>query len=166
MDALNQRFETLLASGASPQELDEVVFEMDRVMFEANEAAQAFEVNAFQNQFGNDFKLDVFSNEEFIQTKESFIFDTNQYSNEWKEATQVGLVPIFELDGSVSRFEKDQADIEWQVRDNQYEQQFAEQFPEIYQAEKKAEEIAIQAEQERKIISTRLNEAKESGAFR
>ena len=164
MDALNQRFETLLASGASPQELDEVVFEMDRVMFEANEAAQAFEVNAFQNQFGNDFKLDVFSNEEFIQTKESFIFDTNQYSNEWKEATQVGLVPIFELDGSVSRFEKDQADIEWQVRDNQYEQQFAEQFPEIYQAEKKAEEIAIQAEQERKIIATRLNEAKESGA--
>ena len=41
----------------------------------------------------------------------------------WKEANQVGLVPIFELDGSVSRFEKNQADIEWQVRDNQYEQQ-------------------------------------------
>ena len=164
MEALNQRFETLLASGASPQELDEVVFEMDRVMFEANEAAQAFEVNSFQNQFGNDFKLDVFSNEEFIQTKESFIFDTNQYSNEWKEASQIGLVPIFELDGSVSRFEKDQADIEWQVRDNQYEQQFAEQFPEIYQAEKRAEEIALQAEQERKIITARLNEAKQSGA--
>ena len=164
MEALNQRFETLLASGASPQELDEVVFEMDRVMFEANQAAQAFEVNSFQNQFGNDFKLDVFSNEEFIQTKESFIFDTNQYSNEWKEASQIGLVPIFELDGSVSRFEKDQADIEWQVRDNQYEQQFAEQFPEIYQAEKRAEEIALQAEQERKIITARLNDAKQSGA--
>ena len=164
MEALNQRFETLLASGASTQELDEVVFEMDRVMFEANEAAQAFEVNSFQNQFGNDFKLDVFSNEEFIQTKESFIFDTNQYSNEWKEASQIGLVPIFELDGSVSRFEKDQADIEWQVRDNQYEQRFAEQFPEIYQAEKRAEEIALQAEQERKIITARLNDAKQSGA--
>ena len=164
MEALNQRFETLLASGASTQELDEVVFEMDRVMFEANQAAQAFEVNSFQNQFGNDFKLDVFSNEEFIQTKESFIFDTNQYSNEWKEASQIGLVPIFELDGSVSRFEKDQADIEWQVRDNQYEQRFAEQFPEIYQAEKKAEEIALQAEQERKIITARLNDAKQSGA--
>ena len=164
MDALNQRFETLLSSGASPQELDEVVFEMDRVMFEANETAQAFELNSFQNQFGNDFKLDVFSNEEFIQTKESFIFDTNQYSNEWKEASQVGLIPIFELDGSVSRFEKDQADTEWQVRDNQYEQQFAKQFPEIYQAEKKAEEIALQAEQERKIFTARLNEAKKSGA--
>ena len=74
------------------------------------------------------------------------------------------MVPIFELDGSVSRFEKDQADIEWQVRDNQYEQQFAEQFPEIYQAEKRAEEIALQAEQERKIITARLNEAKQSGA--
>ena len=164
MEALNQRFETLLASGASSQELDEVVFEMDKVMFEANEAAQAFEVATFQNQFGNEFKLDVFSNEEFIQTKESFIFDTNQYSNEWKEANQIGLVPVFELDGSVSRFEKDQADIEWQVRDNQYEQQFAEQFPEIFKAEKKAEEIALQAEQERKIISARLNEAKQSGA--
>ena len=164
MDALNQRFETLLASGASTQELDEVIFEMDKVIFEAKETAQIFEVNAFQNQFGNDFKLDVFSNEEFIQTKESFIFDTNQYSNEWKEASQIGLVPIFELDGSVSRFEKDQADIEWQVRDNQYEQQFAKQFPEIYQAEKRAEEIALQAEQERKIITARLNEAKQSGA--
>ena len=107
MEALNQRFETLLASGASSQELDEVVFEMDKVMFEANEAARLFEVAAFQNQFGNEFKLDVFSNEEFIQTKESFIFDTNQYSNEWKEARQIGLVPVFELDGSKSRFEKD-----------------------------------------------------------
>ena len=93
----------------------------------------------------------MFSNEEFLQTKESFIFDTNKYSNEWKEANQVGLVPIFELDGSVSRFEKDQADIEWQVRDNQYEQRFAEQFPEIYQAEK-AEEIALQAEQGEKLL--------------
>ena len=164
MEALNQRFETLLASGASTQELDEVVFEMDRVMFEANEAAQAFEVAAFQNQFGNDFKLDVFSNEEFIQTKESFLFDTIQYSNEWKEANQVGLVPIFELDGSVSRFEKEEANIEWQVRDNQYEQQFAEQFPEIYQAEKKAEELGQLAESERKFITTQLNEAKDRGA--
>ena len=74
MENLNQRFENFLASGASTQELDEVIFEMDRVMFEANEAAQAFEVAAFQNQFGNDFKLDVFSNEEFLQTKESFIW--------------------------------------------------------------------------------------------
>ena len=30
MEVLNQRFETLLASGASSQELDEVVFEMDQ----------------------------------------------------------------------------------------------------------------------------------------
>lgn len=164
MEALNQRFETLLESGASSQELDEIVFEMDKVMFEANEAAQAFEVAAFQNQFGNDFKLDVFSNEEFLQTKESFIFDTNQYSNEWKEATQVGLVPIFELDGSVSRFEKDQADIEWQVRDNQYEQQFAEQFPELYQAEKRVEELALQADQEATLLYSRVDEAIQAGA--
>ena len=164
MEALNQRFETLLATGASPQELDEVIFEMDKVMFEANEAAQAFEINEFQNQFGNDFKLDVFSNEEFTQTKESFIFDTNQYSNEWKEATQVGLIPIFELDGSVSRFEKDQADIEWQVRDNQYEQQFAEQFPEIYQAEKRAEELAQKADEQANLLYARADEAIRSGA--
>ena len=164
MEALNQRFETLLAAGASTQELDEVVFEMDRVMFEANEAAQAFELNTFQNQFGNDFKLDVFSNEEFIQNKESFIFDVNQYSNEWKEASQVGLVPIFELDGSVTRFEKDQADIEWQVRDNQYEQQFAEQFPEIYQAEKRAEELAQKADEQANLLYARADEAIRSGA--
>ena len=101
IEVLNQRFETLLASGATPQELDEVAFEIDQVIFEANEAAQAFEINTFQNQFGNDFKLDVFSNDDFQRTKESFIFDTNQYSNEWKEASQAGFVPIFELDGSL-----------------------------------------------------------------
>ena len=164
MEALNQRFETLLASGASTQELDEVVFEMDKVIFEANEAAQAFEVAAFQNQFGNDFKLNVFSNEEFIQTKESFIFDTNQYSNEWKEANQVGLVPIFELDGSVSRFQKDEADAQWQIRDEQYEQEYSQQFPEIFAAEKKVEELGELAEQERKIIKAQLNQAKDRGA--
>ena len=42
-------------------------------MFEANEAAQAFEVNTFQSQFGNEFKLDVFSNEEF-KNKRKFYF--------------------------------------------------------------------------------------------
>ena len=164
IEVLNQRFETLLASGATPQELDEVAFEIDQVIFEANEAAQAFEVNAFQNQFGNDFKLDVFSNEDFQRTKESFIFDTNQYSNEWKEASQAGFVPIFELDGRVSRFQKDEADAQWQIRDEQYEQEYSQQFPEIFAAEKKAEELGQLAEQERKIITTQLNEAKDRGA--
>ena len=42
-------------------------------MFEANQAAQAFEIAAIQNQFGGEFEIDVFTNEEFIQTKESFI---------------------------------------------------------------------------------------------
>ena len=164
MEALNQQFETLLATGASQQELDEVLFQMDKTIFEANEAAQAFEVAAFQNQFGNEFKLDVFSNEEFSRTKESFIFDTNKYSNEWKNASEQGLVPIFELDGSVSRFEKDEADIEWQVRDNQYEQLFSQQFPDLFQLEKKAEELALEVEQERKVFSARIDEAKQSGA--
>ena len=164
IEALNQRFETLLASGATPQELDEVAFEIDQVIFEANEAAQAFEINTFQNQFGNDFKLDVFSNDDFQRTKESFIFDTNQYSNEWKEASQAGFVPIFELDGRVSRFQKDEADAQWQIRDEQYEQEYSQQFPEIFAAEKKAEELGELAEQERKIITTQLNEAKDRGA--
>ena len=164
IEALNQRFETLLASGASSQELDEVVFEMDRVMFEANEAAQAFEVAAFQNQFGNDFKLDVFSNEEFLQTKESFIFDTNQYSQNWKEADNQGLVPIFQLDGGVNFVNKEEADLEWQRVDNQYEQQFAEQFPELYQAEKRVEELALQADQEATLLYSKVDEAIQAGA--
>ena len=164
MEALNQRFETLLASGASTQELDEVVFEMDRVMFEANEAAQAFEVAAFQNQFGNDFKLDVFSNEEFLQTKESFIFDTNEYSQNWKEADDQGLVPIFQLDGAVNFVSKEEADIEWQIADNQYEQQFAAQFPDLYQAEKRAEELAQRADQEASLLFSRVDQAIQAGA--
>ena len=164
MEALNQRFETLLASGASTQELDEIVFEMDRVMFEANEAAQAFEVAAFQNQFGNDFKLDVFSNEEFLQTKESFIFDTNEYSQNWKEADDQGLVPIFQLDGAVNFVNKEEADIEWQIADNQYEQQFAAQFPDLYQAEKRAEELAQIADQEASLLFSRVDQAIQAGA--
>ena len=164
MEALNQRFETLLASGASTQELDEVVFEMDRVIFEANEAAQAFEVAAFQNQFGNDFKLDVFSNEEFLQTKESFIFDTNEYSQNWKEADDQGLVPIFKLDGAINFVSKEEADIEWQIADNQYEQKFAAQFPDLYQAEKRAEELAQRADQEASLLFSRVDQAIQAGA--
>ena len=56
MEELNQRFEAAIQSGASPTELDEIVFEMDAVMFEANQAAQAFEIAAIQNQFGGEFK--------------------------------------------------------------------------------------------------------------
>ena len=41
MDALNQRFETALQSGASPEELDQIIFEMDNVMFEANQSIEA-----------------------------------------------------------------------------------------------------------------------------
>ena len=100
-------------------------------MFEANQAAQAFEIAAIQNQLGS-IEIDVFTNEEFIQTKESFIFDTNEYSRNWDEAGDQGLVPIFQLDGSVEFVEEEQADLAWQEVDQQYEQQFAEQFPEIY----------------------------------
>ena len=42
-------------------------------MFEANQVAPKFEVAAIKNQFGNDFKLDAFTNEEFVQTRESFL---------------------------------------------------------------------------------------------
>ena len=61
MEELNQRFEAAIQSGASPTELDEIVFEMDAVMFEANQAAQAFEIAAIQNQFGGEFEIDVFT---------------------------------------------------------------------------------------------------------
>ena len=164
MEALNQRFETLLTSGASGEELDEVIFEMDQAIFKVNETAEAFEVAAFQNQFGNNFKLDVFSNEEFLQTKESFIFDTNQYSQNWKEADDQNLIPIFQLDGGVNFVGKEDADIAWQAVDDQYEQQFAEQFPEIYQAEKNAEELAQKADQQASLLYARADQAIQSGA--
>ena len=164
MEALNQRFEAAIDSGASSQELDQIVFEMDNVMFEANQIAQTFEVAAIQNQFGNDFKFNAFSNEEFTQVRESFIFDTNEYSQNWKEAVDQGLTPIFQLDGSVTLVEKDQAELAWQEIDQQYEQQFSEQFPEIFQAEKKAEELSLKADQEANILYSKIDEAIESGA--
>ena len=164
MEELNQRFEAAIQSGASPTELDEIVFEMDAVMFEANQAAQAFEIAAIQNQFEGEFKIDVFTNEEFIQTKESFIFDTNEYSRNWDEAGDQGLVPIFQLDGSVEFVEEEQADLAWQEVDQQYEQQFAEQFPEIYQAEKRAEELAQKADEEANLLYSRVDQAIQEGA--
>ena len=145
-------------------ELDEIVFEMDAVMFEANQAAQAFEIAAIQNQFGGEFEIDVFTNEEFIQTKQSFIFDTNEYSRNWDEAGDQGLVPIFQLDGSVEFVEEEQADLAWQEVDQQYEQQFAEQFPEIYQAEKRAEELAQKADEEANLLYSRVDQAIQEGA--
>ena len=44
----------------------------------------------------------------------SFIFDTNEYSRNWNEADNQGLVPIFQLDGSVTFVEEDQAELAWQ----------------------------------------------------
>ena len=164
MEELNQRFEAAIQAGASPSELDQIVFEMDAVMFEANQAAQAFEVASIQNQFGGEFKIDVFTNEEFIETKESFIFDTNEYSRNWNEADNQGLVPIFQLDGSVTFVEEDQAELAWQEVDQQYEQQFAEQFPEIYQAEKRAEELAQKADAEASLLYSRVDQAIQDGA--
>ena len=164
MDALNQRFETALQSGASPEELDQIIFEMDNVMFEANQSIEAFGLASIEGQFGNDFKLDVFTNEEFNQTKESFIFDTNKYSQNWINAGDEGLVPIFQLDGSVTFVEEDQADIAWQEVDQQYEQQFAQQFPEIYEAEKRAEELAQKADQEANLLYSRVDQAIQAGA--
>ena len=109
MEALNQRFEEALASGASTQELDQLILEMDQVMFEANQAAEAFEVAALQSQLGNAFEIDVLSNEDFLQTQESFVFKTEDYANSWIEADSQGLVPVFDLDGSVNYLEEEEA---------------------------------------------------------
>ena len=109
MEALNQRFEEALASGANTQELDQLILEMDKVMFEANQAAQAFEVAALQSQIAGDFKIDVLSNEEFIQTRESFVFNSEDYSKNWIEADSQGLVPVFDLDGSVNYLKEEDA---------------------------------------------------------
>ena len=166
MEALNRRFEAAIGSGASSEEFDQIVFEMDNVMFEANQIAPKFEVAAIQNQFGNDFKLDAFTNEEFVQTRESFIFDTNEYSQNWKEADDQGLAPIFQLDGSVSLVEKDQAALAWQEVDQQYEQQFSLEFPEIFQAEKRAEDLAFKADQEASKLYSEIDKAIAAGASR
>ena len=78
-------------------------------MFEANQAAEAFEVAALQSQLGNAFEIDVLSNEEFLQTRESFVFKTEDYANSWIEADNQGLVPVFDLDGSVNYLKEEEA---------------------------------------------------------
>ena len=164
MEALNERFEEALASGASAQELDQLILEMDQAIFQANEAAQAFEVAALQDQLGSEFEMDIFSNEEFREKIDSFVFNTEDYSNSWIEADNQGLVPVFALDGSVNFLEEEQA-IQAQFEiDQVYEQEFAEQFPELYAAQQNAEELSIKANQEAELLYSKIDEAVLAGA--
>jgi hypothetical protein len=108
-------------------------------------------------------RLDIFSKDEFTKEQDAFLFNANQYSESWDQAEE-GKVAIFQIDGSVDFVEEKVAFAAREAVDKAYESDFAEAFPEIYQAEKKAEALMIQADAEADQLYAQMDQLMESGA--
>ena len=141
MEVLDQKYQAAIDSGATQDEIEEIFTEMDEVMQKADEAMIAIDMDRMENEIMPvGLKLDFFTAEEFTAEQDSFLFKSNDYTESWEQAEE-GKVAIFQIDGSVDYVDQKDANAAWEAVDQAYEQEFAEAFPEIYQAEKKAEAL-------------------------
>ena len=165
MEALDQRYQAAINSGATQEEIEEIFVEMDSVMQKADEAMIAIDMARMENEYLPEvgIKMDFLSSEQFSQEQESFLFDVNNYAESWEQAEE-GKVAIFQLDGSVDYVNDQDANAAWLEVDQAYEQQFAEAFPEIYQAEKKAEALIQRADATADKLYSQVDELIQSGA--
>ena len=72
-------------------------------------AVKVIEVAALKSLLGNALEINILSNEEFLKTRKSFLFNSQDYANSWIKAVSQGLVPVFDLDGSVDYLSEDEA---------------------------------------------------------
>ena len=72
-------------------------------------AVKVIEVAALKSLLGNALEIDILSNEEFLKTRKSFLFNSQDYANSWIKAVSQGLVPVFDLDGSVDYLSEEEA---------------------------------------------------------
>ena len=72
-------------------------------------AVKVIEVVALKSLLGNALEIDILSNEEFLKTRKSFLFNSQDYANSWIKAVSQGLVPVFDLDGSVDYLSEEEA---------------------------------------------------------
>jgi hypothetical protein len=72
-------------------------------------AVKVIEVAALKSLLGNALEIDILSNEEFLKTRKSFLFNSQDYANSWIKAISQGLVPVFDLDGSVDYLSEEEA---------------------------------------------------------
>ena len=164
MEVLDQKYQAAIDSGATQDEIEEIFTEMDEVMQKADEAIIAVNMERMENEImPTGLKLDFFTAEEFTKEQDSFLFNTNDYAESWEQAEE-GKVAIFQVDGSVNYVDQKDADAAWEAVDQAYEQEFAEAFPEIYQAEKKAEALMEQADAQAEQLFLRVDKLIQSGA--
>ena len=165
MEALDQRYLAAVESGATQEEIEEIFVEMDNVMQKADEAMIAIDMIRMENEYLPEvgFKMDFLSAEQFTKEQDSFLFDAGIYSESWDQAEE-GKVAIFQIDGSVDYVDERDANAAWEEVDQAYEKQFAEAFPEIYQAEKKAEALMATADATADKLYSQVDELLQSGA--
>ena len=164
MEVLDQKYQAAIDSGATQDEIEEIFTEMDEVMQKADEAMIAVNMERMENEIVPvGLKLDFFTAEEFTKEQNSYLFNTNDYAESWEQAEE-GKVAIFQVDGSVEYVDQKDADAAWEAVDQAYEQEFAEAFPEIYQAEKKAEALMEQADAKVEQLYLKVDKLIQSGA--
>jgi hypothetical protein len=148
MEALDAKYMSAMETGASQEEMEAIFTEMDDVLQKTDEAMVAIDMGRMQADFMPiGVKLDIFTAAEFTKQQDAFLFDAGQYSESWDQAEE-GKVAIFQMDGSIDFVNQKDAFKAREAVDKAYETDFAEAFPEIFRAEKKAEALMIQADAE------------------
>ena len=163
MEALDAKYASAMEAGASQEEMEAIFIEMDDVLQKADETMVAIDMGRMQTDFmPTGIKLDIFTAAEFTKEQDAFLFDAGQYSESWDQAEE-GKVAIFQMDGSIDFVDEKDAFTAREAVDKAYEADFAEAFPEIFRAEKKAEALMIQADAAADKLYAQMDNLFESG---
>ncbi len=164
IEILDQKYQEAINTGASQDEIEEIFIEMDEVMQKADVSMTAINMSTMENEIVlPGLNLDFLSAEEFVKEQDSFLFSTDLYTESWEQA-EAGKVAIFKIDGSVDYVDQEDANAAWEEADKAYEQEFSEAFPEIYQAEKKAEALMAKADAQAEELFLNIDQLIQSGA--
>ena len=137
---------------------------MDEIMQKADESMVTINMESMENEIiPAGLNMDFLTAEEFVKEQDSFLFSTDVYTESWEQAEE-GKVAIFKIDGSVDYVDQEDANTAWEAADEAYEQEFAEAFPEIYQAEKKAEALMAKADAQAEELFLNIDRLIQSGA--
>ncbi len=164
IEILDQKYQAAINAGATQDEIEEIFIEMDEVMQKADESLVTINMESMENEImPAGLNMDFLTAEEFVKEQDSFLFSTDVYTESWEQAEE-GKVAIFKIDGSVDYVDQEDANTAWEAADEAYELEFAEAFPEIYQAEKKAEALMAKADAQAEELFLNIDRLIQSGA--
>ena len=164
MEALDQKYLAAVNAGASQEEIEAIFTEMDTVLQKVDESMVAIDMGRMQTDFMPvGVSLNFLTAAEFTKEQDGLLFDANQYSESWDQAEE-GKVAIFQMDGSVDFVDEKDAFAAREAIDKAYEADFAQAFPEIFRAEKKAEALMIEADAAANKLYAQMDDLFESGA--